>query len=1043
MSSGRYDEYDRAIKEYIANGFAETAPKLNPGQLSYTILHHAVWKKDAEKTKCRIVFNASSSVPGQHSLNQCLSKGESINADIWGTTLRFRLAPIVLVTDLVKAFSQIEVDQADRDLQRYFWFEKPEDESPKEYRMNRVIFGAVSSPYLLGAVLREHTNRFRNEFPEIAEQMDSALYMDDVFIVADNVEQAERLMDQAEAFFAKASFDLHPWLSNESSIEKPGRSVGVSEAEHRSLGLLWRPKQNTFQVRPVGSMDDEAAIKRRRALSLLAQFYDPLSVFGPLKTRIRLFIRDLATTKVDWDEELTEAESKRFARLLKELAQAADISVLRSLSRSDLVELHVFGDASAQAFGAVAYLFCRSSGERVLLGAKLKLAPKKFLTKAQENKLRVAPPTTMPRLELMAAVIAARLVESIRRHLPPQTPVALYTDSDITLRRIQGDMNKQEPFEMRRLQAILELTDVAQWHHISTDQNPADLLTRDVSTRKWLEKPLWWKGPETPWPTASATSVRSVLIVQTPGLTPEEKGICLSSFEEALRKMTEIVEREGRNLDDLNEGKERKLDQSSYVQMRLWSLVQRELFAPDIDRLRAGLLPGERSSLRLLDPFLDEWEVLRGRRPAQPQTVDWATRHPMILAQHPLVRQMIQREHEALGHAGETTTRSHIAQYYHLVRSRRLIKGVIRPCRQCNIQRGKPFRPPEPTLPPFRTDYQSRPFSYIGLDHFGPLRIKGASKVYGLMFTCAVTRAVHIEVVTSLSGPHCINALERFFARRGVPQEIHSDNGRSFVASNRALAKLAALVEEAQTHASFERYQIKWVFLTPRAPWFGAFFERMIGVSKRVLEQTNINKASNLDDIRTIVTQVEAIVNSRPLIEADEEGRVALTPAHFLIGTSLLALPPYPSSADLPDPNHLLRHYQSICETRTQLQARLQKEYLVELRKHHRIHNPTRSPAVGEWVLVSGEETLGQDRFGWPVEQIKELIPDADGHVRRVRISWRGGLRERPVRSLIPLEGLHSTPADPEPPPSTAAGARECGERDTTRPLRRSSRLAK
>ena len=120
--------------------------------------------------------------------------------------------------------------------------------------------------------------------------------------------------------------------------------------------------------------------------------------------------------------------------------------------------------------------------------------------------------------------------------------------------------------------------------------------------------------------------------MQTPGLTPEEKGICLSSFDEALQKMTEIVEREGRNLDDLNEGKERKLDQSSYVQMRLWSLVQRKLFAPDTDRLRAGLLPGESSSLRLLDPFLDAWEVLRSLRPAQPQIVDWATRHPMILA---------------------------------------------------------------------------------------------------------------------------------------------------------------------------------------------------------------------------------------------------------------------------------------------------------------------------------------------------------------------------------------------------------------------------
>ena len=106
-ATGQYNAYDKVIKKYI-KGYAEVAPKGYPIG-SYAIPHHAVWKKEATKTKCRVVFNASSTMLGQLSLNQCLKKGEPINADIWAVMMRFRLAPIVLVTDRVKALSQIQI----------------------------------------------------------------------------------------------------------------------------------------------------------------------------------------------------------------------------------------------------------------------------------------------------------------------------------------------------------------------------------------------------------------------------------------------------------------------------------------------------------------------------------------------------------------------------------------------------------------------------------------------------------------------------------------------------------------------------------------------------------------------------------------------------------------------------------------------------------------------------------------------------------------------------------------------------------------------
>ena len=122
-----------------------------------------------------------------------------------------------------------------------------------------------------------------------------------------------------------------------------------------------------------------------------------------------------------------------------------------------------------------------------------------------------------------------------------------------------------------------------------------------------------------------------------------------------------------------------------------------------------------------------------------------------------------------------------------------------------------------------------------------------------------------------------------------------------------AMAKLAANVEELSNQAELAAHQIR-TFQTSRALWFGAFFERMVGVTKKTLQQTSLCQASAIDDIRAIVTQMEALVDSRPLIEADDREIVALTPTHFLVGTSLLTTPPLPSVTPGQKQGSLLEH---------------------------------------------------------------------------------------------------------------------------------------
>src|SRR5699024_7890093 len=169
LSNRQYDEYDTTIKAYEQSGQAELAPDPDRRLGTHVLPHRAVFKRDATKSKCHIVFDA-------RVLNRSLCKGESINADVWSVMVRFRLAPIALMTDLKKAFSQIRIHPDDRDLLRYLWYENRESKQPTMYRMSSVTFGLTSSPFILGAVLRHHTQRFGSDYPRIAAQMPYAVY---------------------------------------------------------------------------------------------------------------------------------------------------------------------------------------------------------------------------------------------------------------------------------------------------------------------------------------------------------------------------------------------------------------------------------------------------------------------------------------------------------------------------------------------------------------------------------------------------------------------------------------------------------------------------------------------------------------------------------------------------------------------------------------------------------------------------------------------------------------------------------------------------
>jgi hypothetical protein len=186
---------------------------------------------------------------------------------------------------------------------------------------------------------------------------------------------------------------------------------------------------------------------------------------------------------------------------------------------------------------------------------------------------------------------------------------------------------------------------------------------------------------------------------------------------------------------------------------------------------------------------------------------------------------------------------------------------------------------PVAPLPEFRIR-ESPPFSAVGIDHAGPLYCSdfNGKKFYVLLFTCAVVRAVHLELVNSLNVEDCVLAIRRFIARRSLPSLICSDNAKTFVAAKDQLLRL------------YGPSCPEWRFIAPRAPWWGGWWERLVRSVKSGLRKSVGQKCLSKSELETILHEVEACINCRPLtfVGDSEEDKTPLTPACFLVGKTCI-----------------------------------------------------------------------------------------------------------------------------------------------------------
>ena len=275
-----------------------------------------------------------------------------------------------------------------------------------------------------------------------------------------------------------------------------------------------------------------------------------------------------------------------------------------------------------------------------------------------------------------------------------------------------------------------------------------------------------------------------------------------------------------------------------------------------------------------------------------------------------------------------------------------------------------------------------------------------------MLYTCLVTRAIHIEVVQSMDTDSFVNSMRRFVARIGLPEMIRSDNGTNFVGGNKELSQPISQWNQRQIHESLLQNGIKWVFNPPSGSHHGGAWERCIRKVRKVLSA--VMKEQTLDDegLTTLMCEVELVVNSRPITKSSDDptDAEAFTPNYLLLLRSGPSLPPGSFSKDDAYSRGRWRKVQYLANV---FRRRWIREYLPQLQERHIWLNPSRNFAVDDMVLVVDDRC---PRSAWPLGQIVDVYKNRhDGQVRSVSVKTTTSVLDRPIDKIVLLESIESS----------------------------------
>lgn len=848
---------------------------------------------------------------------------------------------------------------------------------------------------------------------------------------AKNVPEAIKHFKEIDSIISSGAMKLRKISSNNEEFLQafPKEDLECPDERNKLIGVLGlkynaSTDQIQFDVQPI---DIPGKITKRHILSEIAKIHDPEGLLGPVTFNFKQFMKTVWMTEVSWDEEIPMEEQQKWIELAGTFASLNQIRINRQvlLSTYIFIQIHGFSDASEKSYGAVVYIVCWDSNENHasnILAAKSRIAPKER--------------RSIARLELCGAVVRANLMDQVLEALivPIQRKFS-WLDSAIALHWIKKSPSQLQPFVANRVSQIQELSNEVTWRHVRGEQNPADLISRGLLPEELISNNFWWHGPnflckrESEWPFTMMS-----IDPEDPLYKNEFKKVQAFVMQAASPdKLVQIIENSSRlytatvKIANLKRIAKISGDFLSVAEMSealniMIRLYQQQHFKMEIDSLIKKESISTQSSIKNLDPFWkpnDQLLRVGGRLSLADCHED--QRHPILLPKCHLATLIIRETHEKHGHAGQHATLGHLRSRFWSIQAKNSIRKELHRCITCCRARPKLIQQFMGQLPKTRTA-PSFPFYNVGIDYAGPFSMKIGSirnartqKVYAALFVCMVTKAIHIEAVTDLSTKAFIAALDRFSSRRGFPKHIYSDNGTNFVGANNELKKLYEFLKteitEREIYNHLAQNEVTWHHIPPRAPLQGGLWEA--GVKSMKYHLTRTTKDANLtyEEFSTVLSKIEAILNSRPLTAISDAPNdfSALTAGHFLIQRPLTEMP----QRNLVQENiNRLQRWDRILHIQQRFWKRWSSEYLHQLQIRTKQYKSREQISVNDLVLLQIENTPGMQ---WPMGRIISLQPGKDGISRVATIKTSSGIYVRPVSRIAilpvkPQEDFISSP---------------------------------
>ncbi|XP_050535103.1 uncharacterized protein LOC126902121 [Daktulosphaira vitifoliae] len=628
-------------------------------QKSYYMPHHAVVRDQSATTQTRVVFDASAASSTGVSLNQLLMKGPVIQDELVNILARFRVHKYVLSADIAKMYRQIWVDKDDRRFQKILWRSQP-NEHLKEYCLSTVTYGTTSAPYLATACLKKLAEENSKKYPLASQAIISDFYVDDYLGGANTIEEAENLRDQIITITNSAGFPLRKWISNEPSLlssisninNDPHCVLNMDGSAIKTLGLLWSPRDDLYQYK-FNNQSSVQAISKRTVLSTIATIFDPLGLIGPVVVTAKKIMQQLWQSKLDWDDEIPSDISRQWKAYRDELPCIEKIKIPRRIIGCENVcDLQIHAFADASTSAYGSCIYLRATD---------------------------------------------------------------VNDSTIVLAWINSPSSKWKTFVAHRVGEIHDTTSANQWRHISSPDNPADIISRGCNANSLVNNQLWWKGPkwlsheEANWPNYKSNYnlnncdlEEKKIIVTLSKIENFDLTDRYSSFNKLLRvtkyilKWKKIIQNKQSSITKNNCSTYAGPDEINEAKIKLLQMEQNKYFSEEFKCLKRGEHVKKNSKLFFLSPFIDKNGLIRVGGRLNNLNMNLEKKNPILLpAKSALTRLIFSHEHMAQLHVGPQALLAAVRETYWPINGRNLARLTVHKCVSCF--RSKP-NPRELTL---------------------------------------------------------------------------------------------------------------------------------------------------------------------------------------------------------------------------------------------------------------------------------------------------------------------------------------------------------